>query len=148
MTNFWNGARKHYCNVYGTHIIETLNNLNIYKWDITILNGTPFGCPRIVIGIASQMMSNFQEQPFSLDTSCESYYCTKNGRAIELKTGDMITMELDLRMRKFGFFKDDEYNLVSSNVKIKDGINYRLAISLCNEQESVCINNFYTIYQD
>mmetsp|Transcript_55179 Transcript_55179/g.49672 ORF Transcript_55179/g.49672 Transcript_55179/m.49672 type:complete len:232 (+) Transcript_55179:36-731(+) len=140
-------ASKHYCNVYGSHIVETLNNSNIYKWNLTILNGTPFGYQPIVIGIASTMMSNQQQHQFTCTHCCSSYHCTINDTKPNFKTGDMITMELDMRLRKFGFYKDNKYHLVSSNVVKKDGTNYRLAISLCNEDEAVCINDFCTIYQ-
>lgn len=137
---------KHYCNVYGSHIIETLNNLNIYQWEITILNATPFEYSPILIGIASSMMSNHQQLKFIQDNTCKSYHCTIRSKPVRFKAGDIITMELDLKMNKFGFYKDNKYYLVSKNIVKEYGTNYRLAVSLCNEGESVCINSFYTIY--
>ena len=132
---------SHYCNVYGKQIIETENNRNTYKWDLVIINAATY--PSALIGISSSMGSNFQGRRFKSEPT-PNYYCFGDGA--KFSTGDIITIQLNLKERTFGFYKNDKYYFISSQVKVGQNIKYRLAISMCSRNQSICINSFHTVF--
>ena len=149
---------------FGSLIIQSLNNNNVYRWDLKITKLNPESYYNIMVGVSSKFkfricmqlptpqisMSHVIEYTFADGAYIydESVWKWKNygHRAME---NDIISIELDMGRSQVRFYINyKDQGIAYKDIKKGKDIKYRLAVGALSIGTEIRIINFRTRYRE
>ena len=143
---------------FGSVIIPSDSNC-ICKWDLKIINLPNTRGTCIIVGVASTEYSGRSSYKlgdkfyiYSNFSWCKDHIQRRTNfrdRRMEIyKTGDIITITLDLKKKIVSFCNNTSNTKLEIDMEKFEGYDYRLAVGIREPNVSVCIDKFSQIFTD